>query len=179
MNYLLYGIIGVASFLFLLITVLVITLLKNNKTVYSDDHTAPPRQCPTCGQILEGDWNRCPFCMGSLDNAKKQRSDKMIPHIPHIGYLIVKTGTDRGKVYCIDKNRVAIGSSNQNDIIINDDNISLQHAKIWFDNNKFYIHDLNSKTGTKVNNRFVERRELYDNDLIDLANNFFVFKILD
>lgn len=178
MNYLLYGIVSIATFLFVLIIILVISLLKKNDTQTGKEEYAP-RRCPTCGQILEGDWNRCPFCMDNLGDMKTYHTEKTIPNIMPIGYLLVKTGADRGKIYRIEENQIRIGSGNQNDIIINDENISPQHSKIHFSDNSFFINDLHSQQGTKVNNRSIDKQQLYDNDVIELANNFFVFKILD
>ncbi len=178
MNYLVYGIISVASFFFILIIFLIVSLLKNRNINTYKEQYVPPR-CPTCGQILEPDWNRCPFCMDSLQPAKIYHTDRTTLDAVSIGYLIVKTGANRGQIYKIEKNQIQIGNGNQNDIIISDNNVSPQHAKIWLADKKFFINDLHSKNGTKVNNRIIDQGELYDNDLIDIADNFFTFKILD
>ena len=178
MDYLLLGIISVATLLFLLIALLLILLLKN-KNILKPEEQSSQRRCPTCGQILEGDWMRCPFCTDSTEQAKIYNTDKTIPDILPIGYLIVKTGADRGKIYRIDKAQINIGSGNQNDIIIEDNNVSSQHAKILYTDKKFIINDLHSQEGTKVNNRLIEQIDLYDNDVIEISNNFFIFKILD
>ncbi len=177
MDYLLLGIISVATLLFLLIALLLILLLKN-KNILKPEGQSSQQRCTTCGQILEEDWMRCPFCTDSTEQAKTYHIDKTI-HILPIGYLIVKTGADRGKIYRIDKDQINIGKGNQNDIIIEDNNVSPQHAKILYTDKKFIINNLHSQEGTKVNNKLIEQIELYDNDVIEIANNFFVFKILD
>lgn len=179
MNYLWYGIISVLGFLFILIIILIIELLKKREIAPEIMEQYVPIKCQNCGQILEADWNRCPFCMDIIEKPKIYAKQTAVPHDLPIGYLIVKTGIDRGKIYRIDNNVITIGSGNQNDIIIDDAKISPQHLKIWSSNRKFYIQDLQSQLGTRVNNRVIDKIELYDNDLIEVANNLFLFKVLD
>ncbi len=174
MNILLYGIIITASILFILVILLIISIVQS-KTIRQP---VAERRCPTCGQILEPEWNRCPFCAEPVE-AKTYPSTETIPELPPIGYLIVKSGADRGKIYKIEKSKITIGSGNYNDIIIKDNTVSPQHAKIWMADKKFFITDIHSQAGTKVNNRVVEQTEIYDNDVITIGNNVFVFKVLE
>ncbi len=178
-NYLWYGIIGVSAFLIILILTLIITLLKNrnNITERTDQYIAS--RCPTCGQILEHEWNRCPFCMDIIDRSRTYPDHQVVPGDIPIGYLMNKAGPERGRICKIENRPIIIGSGKENDIIINDSRISPQHLKIWPADRKFYIQDLKSGQGTRVNNRMIDQTELYDNDLIEVVNNFFIFKVLD
>lgn len=178
-NYLWYGIIVVSIFLFIFILALIITLLRNRNVIIQGTEQYLPQHCNTCGQILEQDWKRCPFCMDIIDKSKGYSQGTTISGNFPIGYLMVKTGSDRGKIYKIENNSITIGSGNQNDIIINDNRVSIQHLKIWFTDRKFYVQDLKSQQGTKVNNRLIDQIELYDNDVIEAVNNVFIFKVLD
>lgn len=58
MNYLLYAIIANVIVLFVLIIVLIIFLVRSRCSL----STSLKKRCPTCGQILELAWKRCPFC---------------------------------------------------------------------------------------------------------------------
>ncbi len=174
MNILLYGIIITAALLFVLIILLIISLVQ----LKAGKQPRLAKRCPTCGQILEPEWNRCPFCTES-EEPRTFPTTATIPELPPIGYLIVKSGADRGKVYKIEKESINIGSGNYNDIIINDNSVSPQHAKIWTSNKRFFIADLHSQAGTKVNNKIIEQSEIYDNDVITIGENIFVFKVLE
>lgn len=181
-DYLIYGIAGISIFLFVLIIVLIIALLRNRSVLAQDVEQYMPERCATCGQILEPGWNRCPFCMEEIRAARAYPNYPKGPDVRGIlpvGFFIAKTGPDRGKSYKIDNHPLFIGSGNQNDIIINDNKVSPRHSKIWLANNIFIIQDLHSQEGTRVNSKIIDQTELYDNDLIEIANNFFVFKILD
>jgi pSer/pThr/pTyr-binding forkhead associated (FHA) protein len=179
MNYLWYGIISVSLFLILLIVILIIALFKNRNSYNSEQEQYAANRCSTCGQILDSEWSNCPFCTDEL----KQKENNIPPsgntNNQPIGYLMVKSGANRGQVYKIDNSNVDIGNNNRNDIIINDARVSSQHVKIWLQDKKFFVQDLNSQAGTRVNNRVIDRMELKDNDQIDIVSNLFIFKVLE
>ncbi len=178
-NYLWYGIIIISGFLFILIVVLLATVFKN-KSIFSQDMARyTSGKCPTCGQILEQDWNRCPFCMDNLERQGIPTARGDVSGSFPIGHLIIKAGPDRGRIYKLDNRPITMGSSNQNDIIINDSSVSSRHLKIWFTDKTFFIQDLKSDQGTRVNNRVIDQVELYDNDLIEAGNYCFIFRVLE
>ena len=55
------------------------------------------------------------------------------------------------------------------DIVLNDRRISRPHAKIYLENNKIFIEDLNSHVGTFVNGNKITKAELKNNDLLTLG----------
>lgn len=64
-----------------------------------------------------------------------------------------------------------LGRSSRNDIHIPDQPVSREHAEIYFDGSTFYIRDLGSKYGTKVDGRSVSAvgTSLYDGAQIQLG----------
>lgn len=66
MDLILYAIIADLIILFILFIMLIIALI-GQKSPVAHTHQIDPstRRCATCGQILEQDWKRCPFCGGS------------------------------------------------------------------------------------------------------------------
>lgn len=66
------------------------------------------------------------------------------------------------------------------DLYVNNPAISRSHADIIMKNNKFYIVDLKSKNKTYVNGEVLipnQEKEIFNDDLLTLANEEFVFKI--
>ncbi|MCX7610999.1 MAG: FHA domain-containing protein [Ignavibacterium sp.] len=65
--------------------------------------------------------------------------------------LEVLAGSFIGKSFTLNSKGGIIGRQDGNDIVIKENNISRQHAKITFINGDFYIEDLNSSNGTYIN----------------------------
>lgn len=71
---------------------------------------------------------------------------------------VVETGDDRlqGKKFTV-SNKVTIGKSKDNDIIIKDDIfVSHCHARIFVEGNQYVLEDLGSSTGTVLNGQKLE-----------------------
>jgi len=70
-----------------------------------------------------------------------------------------------------------IGRSRKCNIHINDPYLSKEHARIFVENDKFYIEDLNSTNGTFVNKTQVTKDpiRLKDNDKIIFGDIRFIF----
>lgn len=67
------------------------------------------------------------------------------------------------------KERISIGRSPQNDIVLDNRAISAEHAIIVTMNNDSFLEDLNSTNGTQVNGQPIKRHFLQENDVIELA----------
>lgn len=78
-------------------------------------------------------------------------------------------------VYPLTKPVTNIGRREENDIVINDQRVSRQHAQIRRSNQHFMIFDLNSTGGTYVNNRRVTQTLLISGDVISIAGNLFIY----
>ena len=63
-----------------------------------------------------------------------------------------------------------IGRSQENEIIVNDPFVSNKHSKIFFENKKIYLKDLESTNGTVLNNKTIEEEiEILDGDIIEIG----------
>ncbi len=180
MNIVIYGIIGTSAILFFLVIILIILLLnRKQKEVPVKESIEELPRCPTCGQILEPEWNRCPFCTDDniITFQSRKQTDKEKKMVT--GFLVLIDDND--KIFKIEKDIIYIGSDNSNDIKIKNEFVAPQHAKIWFNEtkNRFYLEDLGSSNGTKVNNEYVNSIELRDGDIITIAGNRFAFKVLN
>lgn len=82
----------------------------------------------------------------------------------------------------LDKERINIGRSSDNDIQLDDPAVSNSHASIWRRENRYlegyydyYVEDMNSTNGTSVNDEKTSGLMLKDGDLIQIASHQFVF----
>jgi serine phosphatase RsbU (regulator of sigma subunit) len=80
-------------------------------------------------------------------------------------------GTDDRRTVDIDGDPFTIGRTAKNRLQVNERNdISAWHAEIVCDRDRFFIHDRNSKYGTYLNGRRVQRAPLAHQDRIHLAS---------
>ena len=85
-------------------------------------------------------------------------------------YLIINA-----QIYPITKKSTKIGRQLDNDLVIQDVLVSRYHAEILFEDNTYFIKDINSTAGTILNNEKILRAPLYSNDLILIANTPIMF----
>lgn len=85
--------------------------------------------------------------------------------IPRDAYLIVD-GTD---VFSCNEHTIKIGRNTENQLVIDDQRVSRQHAQIRAIKGNFVLFDLNSSGGTFVNGERVNQQVLRAGDVISLA----------
>ncbi len=69
-----------------------------------------------------------------------------------------------------------IGRHHDNAVILHDPSLSRFHARIDYQNGRFYIQDLSSSNGIFVNDAKVRRREIKDFDRITLGETMLLFR---
>jgi pSer/pThr/pTyr-binding forkhead associated (FHA) protein len=100
---------------------------------------------------------------------------------PTFAYLIVLGGPRRGVVYQMREPRTQIGrSGNDNDIVLGDDPaISGRHANVRKEKDgEYYLVDLDSTNGSKVNGQRITLQQLRHDDRVTLGKTDLVFKRL-
>lgn len=75
--------------------------------------------------------------------------------------------------------RTSIGRSQDNDIQLDRRGVARRHAEIVPTSEGFRLRDLNSKTGTRVNDRRIREHLLNSGDTIDIQNIVLVFGFAD
>ncbi len=87
------------------------------------------------------------------------------------------------KCFSLDKDTILIGRSPQNDIVIDEDSVSTEHARVDLIPNQImdglidiFIEDLGSTNGTLVNHVPVKRQQLQNFDYVRIA--FTDFKLV-
>ena len=85
-----------------------------------------------------------------------------------------------GERYELNMWETSIGRSNSCDVVITYETMSRSQAVIARRNDSWYIHDLQSKSGVKVNGKKVEKKQtIKDGDILTLGNMRFRFEIAD
>lgn len=98
---------------------------------------------------------------------QNQASDSAASDIADVeAYLIV----DRKRHLPITKAVTTIGRNLGNDIVIESPTVSRQHAQIKWRYGRFILHDLGSKSGTRVNGHTISDSVLVAGDVIEVGN---------
>ena len=87
--------------------------------------------------------------------------------------------TNDGKIFNfpISKNKITIGRSNKNDLALNDKTVSRYHTEISKLKKGYFLTDLGSFNGTKVNGKPVQGFFLQHNDRIRLGSTTLTFLV--
>ena len=81
-------------------------------------------------------------------------------------------------VYRLKSETTKIGRHFENDCVIDDLTVSRKHAEIHQENGAFVLYDMNSTSGTYVNNIHINKKSLKTGDIITLGNFPMIF-VLD
>ena len=84
-------------------------------------------------------------------------------------------GNHIGKKFLLDAKEITIGREFGNQIVVDLDNVSRFHAKIYSDLTGVFIKDLDSTNGTFVNDVEISVEKLRNGDLIKIGGGIFKF----
>ncbi len=90
--------------------------------------------------------------------------------------LVHLSGKEVIQVFPLRDNEVVIGRDQPDGIEIFKESISRSHARILNENGYYILYDLNSKNGTYVNNKKIERHILKHKDRIDVGGENLIFQ---
>jgi len=91
--------------------------------------------------------------------------------------LVVQSGRSVGQEFALDKDTVTIGRALDNDVILDDEQISRHHANIRRQGNQFVLTDLASANGTFVNRaRIAEPHALRPGEMIQMGSMVLEFR---
>ncbi|MFH1905270.1 MAG: FHA domain-containing protein [bacterium] len=93
--------------------------------------------------------------------------------------ISIGNGLKAGECFEFDNEPCTIGRVQDNNIVLEgNDTVSRHHAKIVLEDEKLILVDLESKNGTKVNDRKVSRQELKDRDKIEVGGVGLVLELI-
>lgn len=85
-------------------------------------------------------------------------------------------GKDIGRKYPLDRVQTTIGRGPDNTIVVDMDNVSRAHCKIYSGSGGHYIEDMGSTNGTFVNDGEVaQRKKLMNGDFVKIGGTIFKF----
>ena len=93
--------------------------------------------------------------------------------------LVVLEGGSVGEVYKIEKNLITLGRDSKCDIVIWEEGVSRQHAKVEKQNQSYVVTDLGSTNGTFVNGAPAMQTILIEGDKIQLGDVLLRFSFQD
>jgi len=105
-----------------------------------------------------------------------QRTKILNQPAPQVGWLVITAGTRVGRDFRLGQVTDIGRDGTKSDIILNDDAVSAEHARIKFERNQFVLYDLASSNGTKVNGKQTQRQSLVDGDSIVIGDTTLTFK---
>jgi len=93
---------------------------------------------------------------------------------------IVREGNEGSAVeYIFDQNSVSIGSMEDNDVILEDESVSRYHARIFLEQEDYFVQDLSSTNGTWVNGVRVREAFLKSGCTVRVGHSNLRFSALD
>ena len=85
--------------------------------------------------------------------------------------LVMRSGPNPGKAFDLNADVISIGRESTNDIVIQDSEISRNHARIIRRGGGFLLEDLGSTNGTMVNGYPVTRTMLRPTDVVAIGES--------
>ncbi len=89
--------------------------------------------------------------------------------------LTIAEGKEAGREFVFEQESVTIGRSSDCDVVLYDPGVSRRHARIFAEGDAFFVEDLGSSNGTKLNGELAQKAPLQDGDAITLGPVVFHF----
>lgn len=149
--------------------------------------------CFRCGSTNSSARLYCTTCGYDLADKRAAEDHYMSPNGRVVlASLTFQSGPMAGRSYRFHQGVTTIGRTNGNDLIIAGRTVSRKHARLWFDNGRWFLEDVGSVNGTLVNgnrlyqpvasndggNRPYQPVVLNDGDTINLGDEVVIFSIV-
>ena len=89
--------------------------------------------------------------------------------------LVIAEGKEAGREFVFDQMSVVIGRISECDVILYDPGVSRKHARIFAEGEIYFVEDMGSSNGTKVNGTIIKKKQLTDGDALSLGPVVFNF----
>ena len=91
--------------------------------------------------------------------------------------LTFESGPFSGRIVALPNQMVSIGRAPDNEVVVGDPATSGHHGRIEMRSGAFWISDLGSTNGTRVNGQPVIEKQLNDGDMIAIGQNTLRFTL--
>lgn len=143
-----------------------------------DGQSVAQLTCFRCGASNPSTRLYCTTCGDDLSNRRAGSDVYTVNGRPVLARLSIQTGPMAGRSYRFHQDVTTIGRTNGNDLVLSGRTVSRRHARLWFDNGRWYLEDLQSVNGTLVNSaRLYQRVALNDGDVINFGDEVVVFNV--
>lgn len=108
---------------------------------------------------------------------------KVLPKL--LAYLVVRSGLHEGKIFPLDADTRIGRQADVNDIVLDDDSISREHARVKFQDNTYFLYDLASgnhtyiRTSEEAEWQEIQKHALADGMNIKLGETVLAFMLVD
>ncbi len=102
-------------------------------------------------------------------DGENNREDAPAGPVPGGGSIRVLRGFYEGLEMPVDRDWMVIGRGRGADIVIAEPTMSRAHAAIGYDGMRFFVQDLGSTNGTRVNGTREQRAVLHNGDEVQLG----------
>lgn len=138
--------------------------------------------CFRCGAQNPSDRLFCTSCGYELADRKASSDRVMGPNgRPILARFTMQNGPMAGRAFRFHQDLTTIGRTNGNDLIISGRTVSRRHARLWFDEGRWKLADMQSANGTFVNSMRLAPNQiaiLNDGDVINFGDEVVVFNIM-
>ncbi|HET8841725.1 MAG TPA: FHA domain-containing protein, partial [Ktedonobacteraceae bacterium] len=138
--------------------------------------------CFRCQAQNPSDRLFCTSCGYELADRKAVADRVMGPNgRPILARFLLQNGQQAGRSFRFHQDLTTIGRTNGNDLIISGRTVSRRHARLWFDNGRWYLADMQSANGTFVNSVRLQPNlpvMLNDGDIINFGDEVVQFNII-
>lgn len=91
-------------------------------------------------------------------------------------HLTIAQGKEAGKEFAFEQESVTIGRTSDCDVILYDPGVSRKHARIFAEGGKYFVEDMGSSNGTRLNGTpIAQRQQLGEGDAVTLGPVVFNF----
>lgn len=84
--------------------------------------------------------------------------------------LVVINGDSETQEFMLNQKQVSLGRDQTNDVCLSDKSVSRHHADVVKVSSKYFLEDLESTNGTRLNGLEIKKHILKDGDEIDIGN---------
>lgn len=89
--------------------------------------------------------------------------------------LTIAEGKEAGREFVFEQASVVIGRTSECDVVLYDPGVSRKHARIFSEDDGYFVEDMGSSNGTKLNGEIVKKAKLNDGDAVTLGPVVFNF----